>query len=166
MALPIPVPTVAVTRPTATTQPIAIDVIRADHASFMSVATSNANMSSGAMVMGAIAVITVIVRTEAIAVITAIIRTEGTAVTTVILRTGVIDPGRGPGATATAVSGAAGQRRLSTDTNGPDMRNRRDRQHRFGTTATTKPFLMTERGNAGQFRPPDPTLQAPPVHKE
>src|SRR5882672_6343146 len=135
MMLPIPVPTVAATRPTATTQPTAIDAIRADRASFMSVATSNANMSSGVMVMGAIAVITVIIRTAAIAVTTVIIRTAAIAVTTVILRTEaiavttvppteVIDPGRGPGAmaTATAVSGAAGRRRMSTDTNGPDMR--------------------------------------------
>src|SRR3954469_10350442 len=106
MTPPIPVPTVAAIRPTA--QPTAIDVIRADRASFMSVATSNANMSSGAMVMGAIAVTTVIIRTEATAVTTVILRTEAIAVTTVMLPTGVIDPGRGPGATAvaTAASGA------------------------------------------------------------
>src|SRR3954462_4355382 len=122
----IPVPTVAATRPTAATQPTAIDVIRADRASFMSVATSNANMSSGAMVMGAIAVTTVIIRTEATAVTTVILRTEAIAVTTVMLPTGVIDPGRGPGgatAVATAASGAAGHRHMSTDTSGPDMRN-------------------------------------------
>jgi len=131
MMLPIPVPTVAATRPTA--QPTAIDVIRADRASFMNVATSNANMSSGAMVMGAIAVTTVIIRTAATAVTTVILRTEAIAVTMVILPTGAIDPGRGPGATdmATAVSGAAGQRRMSTDINGLDMRKGRDRQRRF-----------------------------------
>ena len=135
MMLPIPVPTVAATRPTATTQPTAIDVIRADRASFMNVATSNANMSSGVMVMGAIAVTTVIIRTAATAVTTVILRTEAIAVTMVILPTGAIDPGRGPGATdmatATAVSGAAGQRRMSTDINGLDMRKGRDRQRRF-----------------------------------
>lgn len=133
MMLPIPVPTVAATRPTATTQPTAIDVIRADRASFMSVATSNANMSSGVMVMGAIAVTTVTIRTVATAVTTVILRTEAIAVTMVILPTGAIDPGRGPGATdmATAVSGAAGQRRMSTDINGLDMRKGRDRQRRF-----------------------------------
>jgi hypothetical protein len=127
MTLPTPVPTVAATRPTA--QPTAIDVIRADRASFMSVATSNANMSSGVMVMEATAVTTVILRTEAI------------AVTTVMLPTGVIDPGRGLGATAPAmaVSGAAGHRHMSTDTNGPDMRKGRDRQRRFCTRVTTKP---------------------------
>jgi len=131
MTLPIPVPTVAATRPTA--QPTAIDVIRADRASFMNVATSNANMSSGAMVMGAIADTTVIIRTEATAVTTVILRTEAIAVTMVILPTGAIDRGRGPGATdmATAVSGAAGQRRMSTDINGLDMRKGRDRQRRF-----------------------------------
>jgi hypothetical protein len=90
-------------------------------------------MSSGVMVMGAIAVTTVIIRTEATAVTTVILRTEAIAVTTVILPTGAIDPGRGPGATdmATAVSGAAGQRRMSTDINGLDMRKGRDRQRRF-----------------------------------
>ena len=131
MMLPIPVPTVAATRPTA--QPTAKDVIRADRASFMSVATSNANMSSGVMVMGAIAVTTVTIRTVATAVTTVILRTEAIAVTMVILPTGAIDRGRGPGATdmATAVSGAAGQRRMSTDINGLDMRKGRDRQRRF-----------------------------------
>ena len=106
------------------------------------------------MVMGAIAVTTAIIRTAATAATTAILRTEVIAVTTVILRTEAIadttvlpteaiDPGRGHGATAmaTAVSGAAGQRRMSMDTNGPDMENRRDRQRRFSTRATTKPFL-------------------------
>src|SRR6185369_7559907 len=148
MGLPIPVPTVAAIRPTATTQPTAIDVIRADRASFMNVATSNANMSSGAMVMGAIADTTVIIRTEATAVTTVILRTEVIAVTTVMRPTGVIDPGQGPGATAmaTAVSGAAGHRRTSADTNGPDTRNSHDRQRRFCMRGTTKPFLVTESG--------------------
>ena len=36
-------------------------------------------------------------------------------------------------AMVTVVSGAAGHRRMPTDTNGPDMRNRRDRRRRFGT---------------------------------
>jgi hypothetical protein len=81
----------------------------------------------------------------ATAVTTAILRTEAIAVTTVMLPTGVIDPGRGRGgatAMVTAVSGAAGHRRMPTDTNGPDMdmRNRRDRRRRFGAAATTKPF--------------------------
>jgi len=121
MGVTIPVPTAAATRPTATT----MDVTRADDTSSMSVATSNANMSSGAMVTGAIAVTT------------AAIRVGATAVTTAIIRTVVIDPGRGPGATVTAVSGVAGQRRISTDTNGPDMRSHRGRQRRVGTEATT-----------------------------
>jgi hypothetical protein len=99
------------------------------------------------MVMGAIAVTTGIIPTEATAVSTVILRTEAIAVTTV-LPTEVIDPGRGHGATAmaTAVSGAAGQRRMSTDTNGPDMRSGRDRQRRFCTRVTTKPILVTESG--------------------
>ena len=146
MMLTIPVRTVAATRPTA--QSTAIDVIRADRALFTSVATSNANMSSGVMVMGAIAVTTVIIRTAATAVTTAILRTEAIAVSTVMLPTAVIDPGRGLGATAmaTAVSGTAGHRRLSTDTNGPDMRKGRVRQRRFCTRVNTKPALMTESG--------------------
>jgi hypothetical protein len=60
------------------------------------------------------------------------------------------------------VSGAAGHRRISTDTNGPDMRNGRDRQRRFCTRVNTKPLLMTE----PECRPPDPTLLAPLLHEE
>jgi hypothetical protein len=108
----------------------------------MSVVTSNANMSSGAMV------------TEVIAV-TTVIRTGVTAATMDVTRAEVIDPGRGPRATAvamatevamvTAVLGAAGQRRMATVTNGPDMRSRRGRQRRFGAGAATKPVLTATR---------------------
>ena len=145
----VPVPTAAATatRPTATRPAITMGAPRAavidaavqsrDQALSTSVATSNANMSSGAMVTGATAVTTAIIRTGAIAVTTALIRTEP------------IDPGRGPsrGAMAMAVSGAAGQRRLSTDTNRPpiDMWSRRGRQRRFGAGPATKPILMATR---------------------
>ena len=106
--------------------------VRTDDALFMSVATSNANMSSGAMVMGAIAVPTVIIRTAAAAA-TAIIRTEAIAVTTVIRPTGVIDPGRGPG--DGYGYGGVGRRWPSPYVGGyervTDMRKRRGRQRRF-----------------------------------
>ena len=135
----VPVPTAAATatRPTATRPAITMGAPRAavidaavqsrDQALSTSVATSNANMSSGAMVTGA------------------------TAVTTAIIRTEPTDPGRGPSrgamAMAMAVSGAAGQRRLSTDTNRPpiDMWSRGGRQRRFGAGPATKPILMATR---------------------
>jgi len=78
--------------------------------------------------------------TAAIAVTTVIIRMGATAVPTVIIRTVVID--RGPGAMAMAVSGAVGQRRISMDTNGPVMRNRRGRQGLFRMRATTDLVLL------------------------
>jgi hypothetical protein len=49
---------------------------------------------------------------------------------------------RGPGAMAMAVSGAVGQRRISMDTNGPVMRNRRGRQGLFRMRATTDLVLL------------------------
>ncbi len=105
-----------------------------DQALSTSVAMSNANMSSGAMVTGATAVTTAIIRTGAIAVPTAIILTEPIGAATEPIG----------GAMAMAVSGAAGP----TATNRPpmDMKSRRGRQSRFGTGATTtKPFLMATR---------------------
>ena len=102
--LAIPVPTVAATRPTATTGPIARSIVTmlfvAGRASFMSAVMSNANMSSGAMVMA-----------EATAVTTVILRTA-IAANTVMLRTelSILIPGLT--ATVTAVSGAAGHCRI------------------------------------------------------
>src|SRR5882724_10024299 len=140
----VPVPTAAATRPTATRAATTMGAPRAavtgaavqsrDQALSTSVAMSNANMSSGAMVTGATAVTTAIIRTGAIAVPTAIIRT------------GPIGGATEPigAAMAMAVSGAAGP----TATNRPpmDMKSRRGRQRRFGTGATTtKPFLMATR---------------------
>jgi hypothetical protein len=105
-----------------------------DQALSTSVAMSNANMLSGAMVTGATAVTT------------AIIRTGDTAVTTAI-RTEPIGRGPSRGAMAMAVSGAAGHR-MATATNRPpmDMRSNRGRRRRFGARpTTTKPFLMATR---------------------
>src|SRR5258708_28928862 len=83
ITVPIPVTTAAATHATATCRPTAtMGAPRAaaigavihtrDRALFTSVATSNANFTSGAMVTGATAVTTAIIRTEAIAVLTAI----------------------------------------------------------------------------------------------
>src|SRR5258708_5918477 len=83
ITVPIPVTTAAATHATATCCRTAImgapraaaigAVIHTrDRALFTSVATSNANFTSGAMVTGATAVTTAIIRTEAIAVLTAI----------------------------------------------------------------------------------------------
>ena len=97
----IPVPTVAATQPIVPTiQSIAdtMDATRADGVWFMSVATLSANMSCGAMVMGAIVVPAAIIHMEAATAATAIIHTE---VTKAI---------EGPGAMAMVVSGVAGQR--------------------------------------------------------
>src|SRR6266481_2496908 len=141
ITVPIPVPiapaAATATRPIAMRAATTMGAPRAavtgaavqsrDQALSTSVAMSNANMSSGAMVMGATAVPTAIIRTGAIAVTTAIIRTEPIG-----------------GGMAMAVSGAAGP----TATNRPpmDMKSRRSRQRRFGTGATTiKPFLMATR---------------------
>jgi hypothetical protein len=95
-----------------------------DQAVFTSVATSNANMSSGAMVTGATALTTAIIRTGA------------------IIRSGAINSRRADSRGAMAVSGTGG-RRMATDTNRPpmDMRSRRGRQRRFGTGPAMKPFL-------------------------
>src|SRR4051794_41798880 len=102
----------------------------------MSAVTSSANMSSGAMVMEATAVTTVILR-AATAVTTAILR-AAIAATTVILPTEAIDPGRGP--TAMAVLGAAGHCRMPEGTNRPGLRKRRGPRGRvWKRGATTKP---------------------------
>src|SRR5882672_10691338 len=133
VTIPVPIAPAAATatRPIATRAATTMGAPRAavtgavesrDQALSTSVAMSNAHMSSGAMVTGATAVTTVIIRTGAI----------DTAVTTAIRM-------------VMAVSGAAGQRRLPTDTNRPpiDMGSRRGRQRRFGARpTTTKPFLM------------------------
>src|ERR1700724_1383470 len=125
MTIPITVRIPTATGPTATT----MDAPRAaaggaaiqfrDQALFTSVATSNANMSSGAMVglLAITAVTTAIIRTGAI--------DPPTAVTTAIIRTGAIDPGRGTTRGVMAVSGV-GERQIATDTNRPpiDMRSR------------------------------------------
>ncbi len=146
ITVPIPVPiapaAATATRPIAMPAATTMGAPRAavtgaaesrDQALSTSVAMSNANMSSGAMVTGATAVTTAIIRTGAIAVPTAIIRT------------GPIGGATEPigAAMAMAVSGAAGP----TATNRPpmDMKSRRGRQRRFGTGATTKPFLMATR---------------------
>src|SRR5712691_6422955 len=136
VTIPVPIAPAAATatRPTATRAATTMGAPRAavtgaavrsrDQALSTSVAMSNANMSSGAMVTGATAVRTAIIRTGAIAVTTAIIRTE---------------PIGGAMAMAMAVSGAAGQRRPPTATNRPpmDMKSRRGRQRRFWTETTT-----------------------------
>ena len=118
-----------------------------------------------------------------------------TAVTTAILRTGLspslrlcslreaIDPGRGLTAMVTAVSGAAGHRRMPKDTDGPDipdMRTSRDRRRRFRTTATTKPFqersgirqhcwhrnFITSSGRIATARRADPWRCSPPARSD
>ena len=75
--VPLLAPTVVAIQPIATTGvPRAVATAAAtDEALFMSVATLNANMSSGATVMGAIAIAAVI-RMEAAITATAIIQTE------------------------------------------------------------------------------------------
>src|ERR1700731_4874400 len=117
ITVPIPVTTAAATHATATCRPtatmgapraaaIGAAIHTRDQVLFTSVATSNANITSGVMVTGATAVTTAIIRTEAIAVLTAI--------------TGATE---GPTRMAMAVSGA-GERRMATHTNRPpiDMR--------------------------------------------
>src|SRR5712675_1058319 len=135
ITVPIPVPiapaAATATRPIAMPAATTMGAPRAavtgaaearDQALSTSVAMSNAHMSSGAMVMGATAVTTAIIRTEPIG--------------------GATEPIGG--AMAMAVSGAAGP----TATNRPpmDMKSRRGRQRRFGTGATTtKQFPMATR---------------------
>src|SRR5262245_17366306 len=92
-----PPPTVAVTQPIDHTTGVP-GVAATGEALFMSVATLSANMSCGAMVMGAIAVPAAIIHMEAATAATAIIHTQ---VTMAI---------EGPGAMAMVVSGVAGQR--------------------------------------------------------
>src|SRR6266436_3099462 len=136
ITVPIPVTTAAATHATATCRPTAtMGAPRAaaigavihtrDRALFTSVATSNANFTSGAMVTGATAVTTAIIRTEAIAVLTAI--------------TGATE-GPTPTRMAMAVSGV-GEGRMAPCTNRQpmDMRSRRGRPRRFGAGPATKP---------------------------
>ena len=132
--VPILAHTVVATRPIATTgvpRAAATAVVATDEALSMSVATLNANMSSGATAMGAIAVAAVI-RMEAAITATAIIRTEAMEG----LHTEVME---GLGAMATAVSGAVGHRRISAvmEHTPADMRRRRGHRSLFQMRATT-----------------------------
>src|SRR3984893_19177189 len=118
ITVPIPVTTAAATPPTAPCRPtatmgapraaaIGAAIHTRDRALFTSVATSNANITSGAMV-GVVA----------ITVTAAIIRARGgptTAATTAIIRTGAIG---GPTRMAMAVSGG-GEGRMALCTNRP-----------------------------------------------
>src|SRR6202795_969243 len=148
ITVPIPVTTAAATHATATCRPTAtMGALRAaaigaaihtrDRALFTSVATSNANITSGAMVTGATAVTTAIIRTEAIAVLTAI--------------TGATE---GPTRMAMAVSGV-GEGRMAPCTNRPprdmamDMRSHRGRPRRCGAGPATKPTPTAIRAPTG-----------------
>src|ERR1700738_2615859 len=156
ITVPIPVPTAAATathapapRPTATTvgapraAAIGAAIHTRDRALFTSVATSNANITSGAMVTGATAVTTAIIRTEPIAVLTAI--------------TGATE---GPTRMAMAVSGV-GEGRMAPCTNRQpmDMRSRCGRPRRFGAGPATKPTPMATRAPTGMPANPGHTIQ-------
>jgi hypothetical protein len=86
-------------------------------------------MSSGAMVTGATALPTAIIRTGA------------------IIRSWAINSHRADSRGAMAVS-ETGERRMAPDTNRPpmDTRSRRGRQRRFGTAPVMKRLLMATRG--------------------
>ena len=121
---PILAPIGVATQPMATTDVTraAATVAATGEALFTSVATLSANMSSVATVMGAIAIVAVIIRMAAAIGATVMIHTEAM---------------EGLGAMATAVSGAAGQRRIWAAVMERTPRDMTGRRSVFKMRATT-----------------------------